>query len=149
MAKRDRYLLYRIFNDTGQLLYVGTTTNPALRFDSHHHLQPWWDDAAEIKLERLENWETLLDAEMTAIVIEKPRYNVIHSITRRTPTQRKRRPNGEGSVCLRSDGMWIANIELPPGPDGKRRQKRAYSKDRATAERKLALLKQEAAEGRY
>lgn len=33
------------------------------------------------------------------------------------------RGKGEGSLYKRADGMWCTSIELPPGPDGKRRRK--------------------------
>ena len=40
----------------------------------------------------------------------------------------------EGTVFQRkSDGMWIARVELPPGPDGKRRRKQAADRSKARA----------------
>ena len=33
------------------------------------------------------------------------------------------RGKGEGAIYKRSDGLWCSAIELPPGPDGKRRRK--------------------------
>lgn len=40
----------------------------------------------------------------------------------------------EGTVFQRaSDGMWVARVELPPGPDGKRRRKQAAARSKAAA----------------
>jgi len=60
-----------------------------------------------------------------------------------------RRGRGEGALYKRNrDGMWVGQVELPKGPDGKRRKsKPVYSKDRATVVEKLAGLKDRAAKG--
>lgn len=41
------------------------------------------------------------------------------------------RGKGEGSVYKRGDGLWCTSIELPDGPDGKRRRKVVCRKDKA------------------
>lgn len=42
------------------------------------------------------------------------------------------RGKGEGSIYKRStDGLWCTSVELPPGPDGKRRRKVICRKDKA------------------
>ena len=41
------------------------------------------------------------------------------------------RGKGEGSVYKRADGLWCTSIELPPGPDNKRRRKVVCRKDKA------------------
>lgn len=60
-----------------------------------------------------------------------------------------RRPKGEGALYKReSDGMWVGQIDLPKGPDGKRlKSKPVYSKDRATAVAKLGKLKDQQDKG--
>lgn len=56
-----------------------------------------------------------------------------------------RRPRGDGTLHQRSrDGMWVASIELPPGPDGRRRRKTATARDYATAVRRLRDLRRAA-----
>lgn len=54
-----------------------------------------------------------------------------------------RRDKGSGSLSKRADGMWIASVELPPGPDGKRRRKTAARKDRGEAQRELRRMRAE------
>lgn len=43
----------------------------------------------------------------------------------------KRRDKGEGGIYQRSDGYWCMSIELPSGPDGKRKRKVVCRKDKA------------------
>lgn len=51
------------------------------------------------------------------------------------------RDKGSGGLHKRKkDGMWVATIELPPGPDGKRRRKQLVRKDRGDAQRALRDL---------
>lgn len=60
-----------------------------------------------------------------------------------------RRGIGEGALYKRSrDGMWVGQVDLPRGPDGKRRKsKPVYSSDKATAVKKLAELKEQIDKG--
>lgn len=135
----NRNILYRIFDDDGALLYVGATTNPGLRIGTHAQSQPWWDEAAEIKLERFDTLDELIEEEKAAIQIEGPRYNVIHS-AEYPWTAKPRRQKGGGTIFKRADGRWVGGLELPP-IDGKRRQRRVIARTRAEVELKLASLK--------
>lgn len=60
-----------------------------------------------------------------------------------------RRARGEGALSKRGqDGLWVGQIELPKGPDGKRRKtKPVYSSDRAEAVKKLNKVKDDLAKG--
>lgn len=131
-------VLYRVFNDAGDLLYVGATTNPGSRFNHHALHKPWWDEAASMTMERFATVDELMVAEADAIATEGPRYNEIHT-HKPAPWSRKRdRSPGEGTIYQRaSDGLWVGKFELPPGADGKRRQKVVASKSRAVAEAKF------------
>lgn len=51
----------------------------------------------------------------------------------------RRRSPGDGGLFKRADGMWVGSVEIPT-TDGKRRQKRVYSKSRSEARRKLDEL---------
>lgn len=55
----------------------------------------------------------------------------------------KKRSAGDGALYKRRDGLWEGRVDIPPGPDGKRRTKSVYSKDRATAAEKLRNLQSE------
>jgi integrase len=60
----------------------------------------------------------------------------------------KRRSKGDGGLFQRSDGMWIGRVELPPGPDLKRRRKTVSSMSFAEAAKKLKKLRADVDEGR-
>jgi len=54
------------------------------------------------------------------------------------------RDKGSGGLHKRkSDGMWVATLELPPGPDGKRRRKQAVRKSRGDAQKRLREMRSE------
>lgn len=65
-----------------------------------------------------------------------------------TGVPEKRRTRGDGGLFKRADGMWIGRVELPPGPDGKRRQKTVSSKSFDKASAKLRKLRGDVEEGR-
>lgn len=46
--------VYHMFNQGGDLLYVGMTTCPVNRFDAHRRKAPWWNQAAALNLYRIE-----------------------------------------------------------------------------------------------
>ena len=59
----------------------------------------------------------------------------------------KKRGAGDGALYKRKDGMWVGRVDVPPGPDGKRKVRSVYSKDRATCAEKLRSLQAEVAAG--
>lgn len=52
-----------------------------------------------------------------------------------------RRSHGDGALFKRGDGYWVAGIELPAGPDGKRRHKRIVRRNRNDAAAALRKLR--------
>src|ERR1700744_976753 len=61
------HVLYRFFDTTGNLLYVGITNNPSQRFKGHQKEALWFRNAALATLEHFPNRETLEEAERRAI----------------------------------------------------------------------------------
>ena len=59
-----------------------------------------------------------------------------------------RRDKGTGALFKRADGYWVGGVQLPPGPDGKRRYKRIVRKDRNAAMAALRQLKSDLDAGR-
>lgn len=76
------HVLYRFYSDTGQLLYVGITMNPAQRFKSHRGTKDWWGDVSGISIEHYGSREDLANAERRAIRVERPMHNVAHTKTK-------------------------------------------------------------------
>lgn len=133
------HVLYRIYDAADSLLYVGATINPKERF-ADHQAREWWRDVATIRFEHYEDAESLTRAEKAAIEAERPRYNWIHA--KPLPWTRKNRSTpGRGTLFLNSRGLWVARVELPSGPDGKRRVKQVARKDRRQAELVLEQLR--------
>lgn len=68
--------LYRAYDLSGALLYVGITLNIPNRFTAHQGNKAWWSDVANIKLEHFPDRAAVLTAERTAIMEEAPAYNI-------------------------------------------------------------------------
>lgn len=71
-----RSVLYRMYDRSGALLYVGMTCDPHSRFRTHSADRDWWLDVDTIRVENFSDRESLAEAERLAIRSEKPRYNV-------------------------------------------------------------------------
>lgn len=60
--------------------------------------------------------------------------------------EKKRRDRGEGSIYQRaSDGLWMGQVPLPDGPDGKRRSKYLSSKTEEGVKTKMRKVKRDLA----
>lgn len=68
--------LYRAFDASGVLLYVGISTNALVRFYQHQIDKDWWGEVHRLDLEHFMSREAAVDAERAAIAGENPRYNV-------------------------------------------------------------------------
>lgn len=137
--QRTPFVLYRIFNSSDALLYVGATTNPKLRFNTHSSSQSWWCDAATIKLQHFGDLDALMKAEREAIESEHPLHNYIYCKPAHWARKKGRAAKGAGSVFQRADGYWVAGMEMPPHPNGKRHIKRFVA-----AERDVAIARRDA-----
>lgn len=68
------HVLYRMFNATDDLLYVGLTNNPKGRI-GNHAVKDWWISVAYIRLEHFATRDELKAAETKAIREERPLFN--------------------------------------------------------------------------
>lgn len=68
-------VVYRLFDASDRLLYVGMTYNLKARFAVHSKLRPWWPEVARVDETRYETRTAASDAETFAINIEKPIHN--------------------------------------------------------------------------
>lgn len=73
------HVLYRMFDRSERLLYVGITLNPPGRFRGHQGEKAWWDQVATVTLEQHENRRALEIAETNAIIAERPLHNIVHN----------------------------------------------------------------------
>lgn len=68
--------LYRHFDATGRLLYVGIAMNALARQVQHVNGSHWADMIATITIERFPTRGAAVDAEERAIAVERPLYNL-------------------------------------------------------------------------
>ena len=115
-TRKTLFVLYRILDSSGTLLYVGATTNPKLRFSAAGHAgdKSWWSEVATISLQHFDDLDSLIAAEREAIESENPQHNSVYC--KPAHWARKRRSErGSGTVFQRADGYWVAGMEMPPG----------------------------------
>lgn len=72
--------LYRMFGAAGQLLYVGISSRALSRWEQHRHEKPWWSAVARITVEHFATREEALSAELAAIRVERPEYNIVGTV---------------------------------------------------------------------
>jgi excinuclease UvrABC nuclease subunit len=72
--------VYRLFGETGVLLYVGVAKNPEKRFKQHHDKE-WWSgvDFERTTITWYPDKDEAFEAEQHAIESEMPIYNIVHN----------------------------------------------------------------------
>jgi predicted GIY-YIG superfamily endonuclease len=73
------HALYRFFDETGQLLYVGISVDPGRRFAQHRSDKTWWSEVVGITVQPMPSRAAALAAERAAIENERPQFNVVHN----------------------------------------------------------------------
>jgi predicted GIY-YIG superfamily endonuclease len=83
------HFLYRLYDRTDALLYIGITNDPKARFKHHRRHKDWWPDVDQSKtrIDYFASRSAALDAEAKAIKTENPLYNDQHNLTVDTPTR--------------------------------------------------------------
>lgn len=79
----SRTALYRLYDATDALLYVGIASDPKTRWWTHANEKTWWPQVARREVEWFMTRPAAEAAEVAAIVTELPRHNVEHSTTRK------------------------------------------------------------------
>lgn len=74
--------LYRLYDTSGALLYVGITSKRTERFTGHAATAKWWPEITSITLEHFAKRADAESAERTAIKNENPVHNVVHNPNR-------------------------------------------------------------------
>jgi hypothetical protein len=84
--------LYRIRGEADLLLYIGISWNPALRWNQHQLKQPWWAELRSLTVEWYDSRPEAEAAEESAVVAERPKYNLTYL---QTPGPRRDRKTPE------------------------------------------------------
>lgn len=77
---RAPLVLYRFFDASDALLYIGITNQPQVRFGQHRTDKRWFKDVVRSTMQHFTTRGDLEAAEIRAIQTEKPRYNIRHSV---------------------------------------------------------------------
>lgn len=67
--------LYRLYDESGDLLYVGISVRPFQRVKEHRGDKEWWTQVASQTFTHYHTRDEAADAELEAIRTEHPRYN--------------------------------------------------------------------------
>jgi hypothetical protein len=93
--------LYRAYDASGDLLYVGIAKSWMHRWAHHQYDSAWFADVRRIELEPFPTRRAALDAERIAIRTEAPLYNIEHNSGDRR-WQKKKKPRSVRIEELRS-----------------------------------------------
>jgi diadenosine tetraphosphatase ApaH/serine/threonine PP2A family protein phosphatase len=70
------HAVYRLYDRTGALLYVGCSSDPTgRRWERHLATKLWFDQVARITCDWFDNWSPAILAEGVAIFEEQPLHN--------------------------------------------------------------------------
>lgn len=75
----DRHAVYRFYDDSENLLYIGMSKDWPYRLSQHRRSKYWFNDIARVVVEYHESRELALEAEKRAIQSERPQHNVTHN----------------------------------------------------------------------
>ncbi|MCW2228064.1 GIY-YIG nuclease family protein [Bradyrhizobium elkanii] len=70
-----RHFVYRHFDSSGNLLYVGLSSNRRARYSTHKYRSPWFSQIARWTFEEFASREAAMAAEREAIESERPLHN--------------------------------------------------------------------------
>lgn len=132
------YFLYRAADETGELLYIGITSNVALRVGQHATAKPWWPEVADIQVEMFPCHKSALAAEKAAIKEGKPRFNITHAKPRKDVRSRVARASLSGRTVTYhvnaewdDTGVWVITIPDVPGAISQSRRLEQVPEDAA------------------
>lgn len=97
------HTLYRFFDGTGELLYVGRTVSPSRRWREHERGAAWYDAVASMTREVYPTAEAVDQAERVAIAAEEPMHNIaLNSAVQRAGVTKRPTPPVDVPATLAS-----------------------------------------------
>lgn len=101
--------LYRHFDKSDKLLYVGISMSLAERTSAHKSSSRWFDRVRKITVEHFETRELAVEAERKAIRAEDPKFN-IYGVVARLSDEKKKAKFSQIVTDLRKAGMTHKQI---------------------------------------
>ena len=138
--------LYRTYDTSSDLLYVGISNNFGTRWKQHAKTQPWWPEVQRLTVEWYPNREDAEAAEVAAIGAEQPKYNIRHAGVRKQADPQPVSGSGTGHCGITRDLREqivtgaLADGSVVPGEDALVAH---YGVSRTTARQALDTLKHE------
>jgi predicted GIY-YIG superfamily endonuclease len=77
VATDSQNSVYRLYDSSDRLLYVGLSCDVARRLQQHKKTKSWWSDVALIKIKVFDDSEVMKIAEQEAIRLESPLHNSV------------------------------------------------------------------------
>ena len=91
-------VVYRVYDATDRLIYIGATSNLEQRLTYHRSQAWWWALATRVTSEPHPDMESAFDAEWAAIATEQPAFNVARN--RGRPTSKPHHlSDADAQVC--------------------------------------------------
>jgi predicted GIY-YIG superfamily endonuclease len=105
----EKTALYRHWDSSGALLYVGVSWSVVTRTAQHASKKAWFSQVVNISVEWFPSREMAESAERAAIIRERPKYNSTwnRAPVTHTPRQPERRPRRRPETYL---------LSVPPTP---------------------------------
>jgi predicted GIY-YIG superfamily endonuclease len=111
-----RAAVYRFFSGTGDILYIGMSSNPFMRAVVHKSSSDWYFDVKNMTIDWFESREVAAKKEAEAIRAEKPIHNIASTKTPKSMLPRPKTavwlsPNEKQKIHLCT--LWYSS--LSPG----------------------------------
>jgi hypothetical protein len=74
VPRAKAFTVYRLFNASGELLYAGCSCDASQRLVAHH-TRDWFNEVTSASFDHFETAKQASEAERTAILAERPKYN--------------------------------------------------------------------------
>ncbi|MER5584084.1 GntR family transcriptional regulator [Streptomyces asoensis] len=114
-AETKRTALYRLYDSSEVLLYVGISTYPDERLKQHAGDKLWWHHVARQEITWLDSRAEALKAEAEAIANERPLYNGYHHLGKGWPQKaREYDDTAERAMVLEGVRSALARGEYAP-----------------------------------
>jgi hypothetical protein len=80
-----RHFVYRHFDSSGVLLYIGMSSSAKVRYEFHKRKSPWFSQVVKWTLEEFDTRASAMAAEKAAIETERPLHNKTGKLTKIIP----------------------------------------------------------------